>query len=117
MKAFALKVLLIGLSFFAVHSAQAQKVLDPTDTLVNYDSTHPPIQPPAGKIGKWVRTPSMDWNSIAYKAYIYGGSDFRLHFPQTYKPDDGKKYPIMVFYHGDGEEGSIYDNETILRNG
>lgn len=92
-------------------------MLDPTDTIVNYDSTHPPIQPAWGKIGKWVRTPSMDWNSSAYKCYIYQGSDFRLHFPQTYKPNDGKKYPIMVFYHGDGEEGPIYDNETTLRNG
>ena len=117
MKTFALKVLLIGLSFLFLHSAQAQKMLDPTDTLVNYDSLHPPVQPPAGKIGKWVRTPSMDWNSSAYKAYIYQGSDFRLHFPQTYKTNDGKKYPIMVFYHGDGEEGLIYDNETTLRNG
>lgn len=92
-------------------------MLDPTDTLVNYDSTNPPIQPPAGKIGKWVRTPSMSWNSSAFKAYIYEKSDFRLHFPQTYKPNDGKKYPIMVFYHGNGEEGTIYDNETTLRNG
>ncbi|HET6255321.1 MAG TPA: hypothetical protein VFE32_14670 [Puia sp.] len=117
MKTFALKVLLVGLSLFFLHSVQAQKMLDPTDTLVNYDSTHKPVQPAYGKIGKWVRTPSMDWNSSAYKAYIYQGSDFRLHFPQTYKPNDGKKYPIMVFYHGDGEEGSIYDNETTLRNG
>lgn len=119
MKTFALKVLLVGLSFLFLypHRAQAQKMLDPTDTIVNYDSTHPPIQPAWGKIGKWVRTPSMDWNSSAYKCYIYQGFDFRLHFPQTYKPNDGKKYPIMVFYHGDGEEGPIYDNETTLRNG
>src|SRR6185312_14243901 len=117
MKTFTRKALLIGLSFLLLHSLRAQKMLDPTDTLVNYDSTHPPVQPPYGKIGKWVRTPSMDWNSIAYKAYIYKGSDFRLHFPQTYKPGDGKKYPILVFYHGNGEIGSIYDNETTLRNG
>ena len=117
MKTFTLKVLLVGLSFLFLHSVEAQKMLDPNDTLVNYDSTHPPVQPPYGKIGKWVRTPSMDWNSSAYKAYIYQGSDFRLHFPQTYKPNDGKLYPIIVFYHGDGEEGPIYDNETTLRNG
>jgi predicted esterase len=117
MKTFTRKVLLFSLSFLLLHTLQAQKMLDPTDTLVNYDSTHPPVQPPFGKIGKWVRTPSMDWNSIAYKAYIYKGSDFRLHFPQTYKPNDGKKYPILVFYHGNGEIGPIYDNETTLRNG
>jgi predicted esterase len=117
MKTFTLKVLLVGLSFLFLQSLRAQKILDPTDTLVNYDSTHPPVQPPYGKIGKWVRTPSMDWSTTAYKCYIYQGSDFRLHFPQTYQPNDGKKYPIMVFYHGDGEEGPIYDNETTLRNG
>ncbi len=117
MKTFTLKVLLVGLSFLALHSLQAQKMLDPTDTLVNYDPANPPVQPAYGKIGKWVRTPAMDWSSTAYKAYIYQGSDFRLHFPQTYQPNDGKKYPIMVFYHGNGEEGPIYDNETTLRNG
>ena len=117
MKTFTPKVLLVGLSFLFLHSLRAQKILDPTDTLVNYDLTHPPVQPVYGKIGKWVRTPSMDWSTTAYKCYIYQGSDFRLHFPQTYKPNDGKKYPIMVFYHGDGEEGPIYDNETTLRNG
>jgi predicted esterase len=117
MKTFTLRVLLVGLSFLFLQSPQAQKMLDPTDTLVNYDSLNPPVQPAAGKIGKWVRTPSMDWSTTAYKAYIYQKSDFRLHFPQTYQPNDGKKYPIMVFYHGDGEEGPIYDNETPLRNG
>jgi predicted esterase len=117
MKTFTLKVLLVGLSFLSLHSVQAQKMLDPNDTIVNYDSTNPPVQPPYGKIGKWVRTPSMDWSTTAYKCYFYQGSDFRLHFPQTYQPNDGKKYPIIVFYHGDGEEGPIYDNETPLRNG
>ena len=117
MKTFTLKVILVGLSFLFLHSVQAQKMLDPSDTLVNYDSMHRPVQPAFGKIGKWAWTPSMDWSTTAYKAYIYNGSDFRLHFPQTYKPNHGKKYPIIVFYHGDRKEGPIYDNETTLRNG
>ena len=117
MKTFTLKVLLAGLCFLSLQSVQAQKILDPNDTLVNYDTAHPPVQPAYGKIGKWVRTPWLDWNSAPYKCYIYKGSDFRLHFPQGYKPDDGKKYPILVFYHGNGEIGPIYDNETTLRNG
>jgi predicted esterase len=98
-------------------SVQGQQMLNPQDTIVNYDSTAPPVQPAFGKIGKWVRTPYLDWNSEAYKCYIYKKSDFRLHFPQTYKPGDGKKYPILVFYHGDGEEGGIYENELQLKNG
>jgi predicted esterase len=98
-------------------SVQGQQMLNPQDTIVNYDSTAPPVQPAFGKIGKWVRTPFLDWNSEAYKCYIYKGSDFRLRFPQSYKPGNGKKYPILVFYHGDGEEGGIYENEIQLRNG
>src|SRR5579872_931208 len=117
MKTFTLKVLLAGLFFLSLQSVRAQKMLDPNDTLVNYDTAHPPVQPPYGQIGKWVRTPWLDWSSTSYKCYIYKGSDFRLHFPQTYKPNDGKKYPILVFYHGNGEIGPIYDNETTLRNG
>ncbi|HEY4062043.1 MAG TPA: hypothetical protein VGM30_09095 [Puia sp.] len=92
-------------------------MLNPQDPIVNYDPTAPPVQPAFGKIGKWVRTPYVDWNSDAYKCYIYKGTDFRLHFPQTYKPGDGKKYPILVFYHGNGEEGPIYQNELQLKNG
>ena len=117
MKTFTLKVLLVGISILSLQSVRAQKMLDPNDTLVNYDQNNPPVQPPYGQIGKWVRTPWLDWSSTAYKCYIYKGSDFRLHFPQTYKPNDGKKYPILVFYHGNGEIGPIYDNETTLKNG
>lgn len=117
MKTFTLRLLFTGLALFLLQSLRAQKMLDPADTIVNYDSTHPPVQPAWGKIGKWVRTPAFPWSTSTYKCYIYQGSDFRLRFPQTYQPNDGKKYPIMVFYHGDGESGPIYDNERPLRNG
>jgi len=41
---------------------------------------------------------------------------FRLKFPKTYVPgtNDGKKYPIYLFFHGVGEKGTIYDNEYQL---
>jgi predicted esterase len=99
------------------HAARSQQMLNPQDSVVNYNPAAPPVQPAFGKIGKWVRTPSLDWNTTAYKCYIYDSCDFRLHFPQTYQPGDGKKYPILIFYNGNGEEGPITDNESQLRNG
>lgn len=96
-----------------------QSVLDPTDPIVDYNSAAPPTQPPTGQIGKWVRTPRLSWNTSRYKCYIYNGVAFRLLFPKTYNPtaNDGKKYPMMVFFHGLGEAGSIYDNEFQLYHG
>ena len=116
-KAF-LSFLLIAGSLTAAKS-QTKNVLDPTDTLVTYDSTHKPIQPPIGQIGKWVRTVRVNWNSDMYKAYIYNGAAFRLRYPKSYNPSavDGKKYPILVFFHGYGERDSIYDNEFQLYHG
>src|ERR1700722_81827 len=98
-------------------SARSQQMLSPQDSVINYNPASPPVQPAYGKIGKWVRTPSLDWNTTAYKCYIYDSCDFRLRFPQTWQPGDGKKYPILIFYHGDGEIGPITDNESQLKNG
>ncbi len=101
------------------NTLNAQSVLDPNDPVIDYDPLNPPVQPPWGQIGKWVRTKSLSWNSDSYKAYIYEGSCFRLKFPKTYNPtaNDGKKYPIAVVFHGGGEAGPITDNETQLYHG
>jgi predicted esterase len=99
------------------HSVRGQQMLNPQDSVINYNPAAPPVQPAFGKIGKWVRTPSLPWNTTAYKCYIYDSCDFRLHFPQTYQPGDGKKYPILIFYNGNGEEGPITDDESQLKNG
>ncbi|MBS1745373.1 MAG: fibronectin type III domain-containing protein [Bacteroidetes bacterium] len=114
--------LLLGLCILIAafeNTTQAQSVLDPNDPVIDYDSLNPPVQPPWGQIGKWVRTKSLSWNSDSYKAYIYEGSCFRLKFPKTYNPtaNDGKKYPIAVVFHGGGEAGPITDNETQLYHG
>jgi predicted esterase len=102
-------------------NANAQSILNPADVVVTYDSTHPPTQPVWGQIGKWVRTkrPEVTWNTDGYKAYIYKGMAFRLYFPKTYNPSlaDGKKYPMMIFFHGHGEAAPIYDNEWHLLHG
>lgn len=97
----------------------SQSVLDPNDSVITYNPNNPPTQPAWGQIGKWVRTKRLSWNTNEYKCYIYKGCAFRLHFPKTYNPtaNDGKKYPMMVFFHGLGETGSIYDNEYQLYHG
>ena len=99
------------------NSVNGQSILNPTDTLATYDSTRPPAQPPFGQIGKWVRSyKRVNWNTSAYKAYIYKGVAFRLRFPKSYNPalNDGKKYPMLVFFHGLGEAAPITDNEDQL---
>ena len=95
---FALLIVLMG--FFAP-IAQGQSILNPNDTLINYNSAAPPTQPAWGSIAKWVRTPRVSWNTNNWKAYIYNGQCFRLRYPKSYDPtaNDGKKYPILVFFH------------------
>jgi large repetitive protein len=113
-----IRTLFLGiLVCFSFQYLQAQSILDPNDPI--RDPSPSIQQPEYGKIGKWVRRKKMDWNTDSYKAYIYKGRQFRLKFPRTYIPDanDGKKYPVYVFFHGLGEIGDIYDNEYQLYRG
>ena len=111
-----LLIVFIGL---AVESARGQNVLNPNDTLVTFNPADTPTLPAFGAIHKWVRTVRMSWNTNQFKAYIYNGNQFRLCYPLSYNPtaNDGKKYPMMIFDHGEGEAGSTYDNEQSLFHG
>jgi fibronectin type 3 domain-containing protein len=122
------RVAFLLLAFVAViggQEAKAQLTMTPLDSVYTYNSKATlgtvtnPNQPATGKIGKWIRTVRMSWNTNEYKAYIFNGTDFRIHFPHTYNPTtpNGKRYPIIAFYHGDGEDGTIYDNEDQLDHG
>lgn len=114
-------MLLLGTNFSA--NAQ-QSVLDPNDTVVNYDAYNPPALPTAaGVMVKWVRTPLMSWNTLLWKPYFYStgpgnGIAFRLLFPKSYASNPNKKYPMLIFFHGAGEisRNSFYDNELQLVN-
>ncbi|MFY0255804.1 fibronectin type III domain-containing protein [Chitinophaga sp. 30R24] len=109
-------LLFLMLSCYCYSPLQAQSALDPNDPVITYDQAHPPATPPYDKITKWVRTVRMSYNTDAYKSYIYKNMAFRLKFPKSYVPgvNDGKKYPIYLFFHGVGEAGTIYDNEYQL---
>lgn len=99
-------------------STQAQSVFDPNDPIVTYNPAHPPAQPAFGEVGKWVRTVRISgWNTSSFKAYIYKGMPFRIKWPKNYDASGNTKYPLLVFFHGKGERGSIYDNEYQLKHG
>lgn len=125
---------------FCVAMLQAQNVFNPADTLVRWNSsatlgTRANPNPSTGGLQKWVSvasnglsTGSGAWDVTSYKAYFinFSGSQmcFRLKFPKSYgNPDSaGKKYPIMVFFHGAGEpgcsnNGGVYNNEVQMTHG
>jgi predicted esterase len=112
-------LLLIAFAGFFGETTEAQSILNPADPIVTYNPNAPPTQPVYGTIGKWVRTRRLNWTTDSYKAYFYKGQSFRLKFPKTYNPtaNDGKKYPMIIFFHGLGETGTIYDNEFQLYHG
>ncbi len=115
------RVGIIGLLAFCsfIQNSNAQSIIDPTDPVITYNASSPPVAPPGGTIGKWVRTKRLSWNTDGWKAYVLNGVPFRIKFPASYNPtaNDGKKYPALVFFHGLGEKGTIYDNEYSLANG
>jgi large repetitive protein len=121
MKTFTQVVRLLSLFALIVFLGQTAKAqtMNPNDAVITYNSSAPPAQPAFGKIGKWVRTVRLNWNTSEYKCYIYKGVCYRLHFPKTYNPtaNDGKKYPVLIFYHGIGEAGPITDNEISMFHG
>lgn len=106
----------IVLFFNTVLSAQTG-VLDPNDPIVIYNPSSPPVTPPANTLAKWVKTNRLSWNSTSFKCYYYNGIQFRLKFPKSYVPGNGKTYPLYLFFHGVGEKGTIYDNEFQLFHG
>jgi len=117
--------LLIACSFL-FSNANSQTVFDPTDSVVTYNQSAPagsvsnPNTPFGVQITKWVREQKMTWNTDRYKCYTVGNIPFRLRYPNSYVPgvSDGKKYPIILFFHGGGEaDGDIHDNELSMIHG
>lgn len=124
------------LAFLCLHGT-AQNVFNISDPIVRYDATKPlgtAQHPNPGVAGlqKWVSTPtngvsagSSTFDASSFKQYFinFKGTPmaFRLKFPRSFtNPDSaGKKYPVMLFFHGAGEVGcpsnnGIYNNEKQL---
>jgi chitodextrinase/dienelactone hydrolase len=118
-------------------TSASQNVFNPLDTQSRHDRTAPlgsrnNPNPARTGLQKWVSTPtngiSTSYDASSYKAYFInvGGRRmaFRLKFPFSYlNPDSsGKRYPLMLFFHGAGEagcqtNGGIYNNEKQLLHG
>ncbi|MGN6399113.1 MAG: carbohydrate-binding protein, partial [Flavisolibacter sp.] len=112
------RLLLFFLSILVTsYGLKAQtSVFDPNDPVNKYDPNNPPVKPPNGQVGKWVRTVRVTWNTTDFKCYIYNGLPFRLKYPKNWDPT--QKYPLLIFFHGRGEFGpTIYDNEYQLALG
>src|SRR3984957_15822219 len=119
---------LLLMIFFLTGYGQANpnSVLNPNDSVITYNPnatlgslSNPGIPSNYSQIYKWIRTVRLSWNTDEWKCYILHTIPFRLHYPKSYNPtaNDGKKYPILVFWHGDGEAGPATDNECSLANG
>ena len=106
---------------YCCNFANAQDVFSPSDPIVTYNSsatagsaTNPYI-PINGIMKKWVRTKRVtSFNTDLYKCYIWNGMAFRLRFPNGYNPASSTKYPLIVFYHGGGEVGTVYDDDLQM---
>ena len=122
----SLSLILAFALLFSRQQAAAQSILNPADSVYTYNPnaaagslTNPNMPADANAITKWIRTVRLTWNTNEWKAYILHTIPFRLKFPKSYNPtaNDGKKYPMMIFWHGAGEKGPATDNEFSLANG
>lgn len=119
------KLFISALVFLAAYTSTSvfaqPNVLDPNDPDVVFTASNQPAVPTYNKISKWGHTARLSWNpySYGYKSYYFKGMAFRIKFPKTYQHNvaDGKKYPSVLFLHGLGEPGPIYDNEYHLVHG
>ena len=110
-----LTLLFVVASLFRV--CAQEPILDPNDTIVIYDPNTPPIIPPNNSIpAKWVMSQGnyVKWNTSQWKAYYYNGTAIRILFPKDYLSNPTKTFPLVLFLHGDGEKGTIYDNQAQL---
>lgn len=91
--------------------------MTPNDCVIRWPAScsNMPMKPPANRIGKWVATQVVGWNSTSFKPYIYNDLQYRLMFPRDYATDPANKtYPLFVFLHGAGETGDVRNNERQL---
>ncbi|RYZ19128.1 MAG: hypothetical protein EOP49_48785, partial [Sphingobacteriales bacterium] len=121
---FTLAIITCFSLFLNTTNAQTyQYGMNPADPDVVFNSSNQPALPAWNNYGivKWGHTNRLGWGPYAkgYRSYLYQGMAFRVKFPKTYQHgvSDGKKYPMLIFFHGRGEAGNVYDNEYQLLHG
>lgn len=86
----------------------------------------PPNPGNTGQLENWgYQQVGTNWDTSPFLPFIYNGIDFRLMPPNgvTYTAstktwnfsEPGKKYPLLIFFNGAGEDG--HDNNNQLRHG
>lgn len=86
----------------------------------------PPFPGNTNKLEPWgYQQVGTNWDTSPFLPFIYNGLKMRLMPPNgvaynsTTKTwnfsEPGKKYPLLLFFHGNGEQGT--DNNAQLRNG
>jgi len=111
-----LYALILTTFVLSVASVRAQNVFNINDPDSVFTKTNQPPVPPYGQMHKWGHSKVLNWNTTPYKSYYFNGLQFRLKFPYSYQQgvNDGKTYPIFVWFHGEGESGNAWNNEQQL---
>ncbi len=110
---FTFSLLILSIITFKI---SAQNVFDVNDKDSIFGATKPPV-PAWGRINKWGHAVRLtNWGgtgTTTFKSYIFNQMPFRLKYPKSYQQgvNDGKLYPVYIFFHGAGESGTAYDNE------
>lgn len=135
MKSITLLVLLLFAGLF--HPVYAQDIFNAGDTILRWDPAQPlgssaNPNPQLPGLQKWVTVETNGittgygaFDAAPFKSYYIKVGErafaFRLKYPKSYNNPDsaGKKYPVMLFFHGAGEpgcpaNGGIYNNEKHL---
>lgn len=104
-----IKYLLVVLILFVFVKGYAQEV-SAKATFSNKQSIPDPLKP------DYVNDPLKEWekpfNSFNFRVHKKGGHNLPYRFHQPEKPEQGKKYPLVLFMHGAGERG--LDNRRQL---
>ncbi|MEO8109706.1 MAG: PA14 domain-containing protein [Ginsengibacter sp.] len=110
--------LLLLLSFSSFQLSAQPGVLDPSDPDWIFTAGNQPPAPTYAIMSKWGHSNVLNWDpySYGYRSYYFKGMAFRIKFPKSYQHNvvDGKTYPMLLFMHGLGEYGPIYNNELQL---
>lgn len=93
-----------------------------SEKLIKDESITPPVTPPATDTIKFInaKPTSVSTGMKNYQSYFLAKTDNKVHgflisTPLDYDASNPKKYPLLVFIHGDWEkpENALYDHEKL----
>jgi predicted peptidase len=107
------------LSVFSILLADARARIHPVDKNLNCIKADTVKSNPVDPLHPdYIAAPMQDWEkkftAFQFKVYKKDGHTlpYRIHQPE--KPEQGKKYPLVLFFHGAGERG-LDNRKQFLR--